>query len=176
MRLYNPRMASGSDEAIDVADGRNLQSLVGEDGLESIAYSVLQAGDISQAIAEMAGRNPVIGDDESESIWSGIGVDSSYAHEMHNPAEGSLLDVVDVSFHEVAALYEQHGVSSYDPGVDEAAVSAEGDLDGIIDTMMSTEPAPGLETIMDDRDADVKNEEEEVETEPPDAPADVLQM
>ena len=175
MRLYNPRMASGSDGAIDVADDRNLQSRVGEDGLENSAYSVLQAGDVSQVIAKMAGGNPMT-DDESESIWSGICVVSSYAHEMHNPADDKLLDAMNTLLPEVALLYEQHDVSSYDLGADEASALAEGDLDGIIDTIISTEPAPGLETIMDDRDVDVENEEETEEPEPPDDLADVLQM
>ena len=174
MKLYTPRIVFGSDAAMDVADERDgpEASRVGADRLENSTYNVLQVGDVSQVMTEMAGRNQMI-DDESESIQGWPGVDSSHAHGMQDSGDVALLDAL---FPETAVLYEQHGISSDDFSVDEAASVAEGDLDGIIDAVMSTEPAPGLETIVGDRDSDAENEQEMGEPEPSDDPADVFQM
>ena len=198
MRLYNPRMAFGSDAVMDVAGVRDdsKASRVSKDGLENGVYSVLQAGDVSHAMAGMAGRNQEVSNlTEVEQIiaaiaaWDGAAdggmhrmildeepesVESFHAHNMNDSDNSALLD--GASLPEVTALYNQHGISSDDLGVDEAASPIESNLDGIIDDMISTEPAPGLEIIVDERDADAGNEQEAEEPEPPDDRADVLQM
>ena len=180
MKLHTTRMGFERDAAMDVADARAepIASRIGEDGLENGTYNVLRDSGVFQAMAEMGSSNQEASFlTEVEQIFAAVAAwdraSDLGGNPMHDSGDGALLDT---SFPEFAVLYEQHDISSDDFSVDETASPAEADLDGIIDAVTSTEPAPGLETIVDDRDADTGNEQEAEEPEPPDDPTEVLQM